>query len=101
MTIQVEYKNSQGTISNWRYDITHLAIIKHLAVAGMGYFPRLNKMMRIIGMYCHYYPFLLEFLRPRINNFDNYLLNDPTERSHFSTLIGKAIADFLAKRIDN
>jgi hypothetical protein len=28
-------------------------------------------------------------------------LSDPTEKSHFSNLAGKAIADFLSKRIDN
>lgn len=107
MNIQVEYRNlsGQGTKSN--YEMTFPAFIKHLAVSGMGYMPRLNKIFRGIGIFFSYYPFINEISHkfPFAYKFLPYnshypSLADPTERGHFSNLVGKAISDFLAKRID-
>jgi len=101
MNIEVEYKDSAGNISNRVYSLTQLAFVKHLAIAGQGYSPRLNKLLRTIGMLFHYSYY---FKRPTFN-IDRFSeppiqLSDPTEKGQFSNLTGKAIADFLSKRIN-
>jgi len=40
MNIQVEYKDTAGTITNQTHRLTRLAFAKHLAIAGQGYAPR-------------------------------------------------------------
>jgi hypothetical protein len=101
MNLSVEYKNASGTISNQTHKLTILALIKHLAIAGQGYAPKPQKFLRSIGMFLHYSYYL------EINAFkNNYfslppaILYDPTDVSQFSNIVGKAIADFLSKRID-
>ena len=101
MNIQVEYKNGAGTITNQTHRMTRLAFAKHLAIAGQGYAPRPQKLIRTIAMfflYCNY------IQRQAFNNnkFSEppIQLSDPTEKGQFSNLAGKAIADFLSKRID-
>jgi hypothetical protein len=102
MNIEVEYKNAAGTISSLPVILPRLAFVKHLAIAGQGYAPQLKKLMRTLGMFLHYsyyfqrYPFNIDrFSEPPIQ------LSDPTEKGQFSNLAGKAIADFLSKRIDS
>jgi hypothetical protein len=101
MNISVEYKDRTGVISNRTYNITRLAFAKHLAIAGQGYSPRPQKLLRTIGMFFHYSKYLQrqpfyndQFSQPPIE------LSDPTEKGQFSNLAGKAIADYLSKRID-
>lgn len=101
MNISVEYIDTAGAISNQTYSLTRLAFAKHLAIAGQGYAPRPQKIMRTLGMFLHYSYYLQR------NDFSNNrfsrpprILSDPTEQGQFSTLAGKAIADFLSKRID-
>lgn len=102
MNIAVEYKDTTGTISNQTYRITRLGFVKHLAIAGQGYAPKPQKLLRAIGMFFHYSYYL-----QRQDFYNNHfstpprILSDPTEQAQFSTLAGKAIADFLSKRIDN
>ncbi len=102
MNISVEYKDSTGTISNQAYSLTRLGLVKHLAIAGQGYAPRPQKFIRTIAMLIHYSYY---FQRQAFNN-DSFSeppieLSDPTEKGQFSNLVGKAIADFLSKRIDS
>lgn len=101
MNISVEYKDRAGVISNPTYNITRLVFAKHLAIAGQGYSPRPQKLLRTIGMFFHYSKYLQrrpfyndQFSEPPIE------LSDPTEKGQFSNLAGKAIADYLSKRID-
>jgi len=101
MNIQVEYKNNVGTVSSCLYFMTRLAFAKHLAVAGQGYAPSPKKLMRTIAMFLHYH-FYLQRQDFYSNKFSipPVQLYDPTEKGQFSNLAGKAIADFLSKRID-
>jgi len=102
MNIEVEHKDQNGNITNQTYFISRLAFIKHMAVAGMKYAPLPTKIMKIIGMFFQY-----NFYFQRSSFYNNKFsvppnkIYDPTEKGQFSNLVGKAIADFLAKRIDN
>jgi len=101
MNLTVEYKDTAGSISNQTYSLTRIAFAKHLAIAGQGYAPRLQKLIRTIAMFFHYSNYIQ---REAFNN-DRFSeppiqLSDPTEKGQFSNLAGKAITDFLSKRID-
>lgn len=101
MNITVEYKDTAGAISNQTHNLTRIAFAKHLAIDGQGYAPRPQKLIRTIAMFFHYSNYIQRqafnnnrFSEPPIQ------LSDPTEKGQFSNLAGKAIADFLSKRID-
>lgn len=100
MNLKVEYNNGIKS-QNRNYRMSKAAFIKHLGIAGQGYAPTIKKLNRILGMFLHYSPFM------KLHDFNKHhfsnpcpLFYDPTEKSHFSNLAGKAIADFLSKRID-
>lgn len=102
MNIDVEYVDQAGTIHNQTHRLTRLAFAKHLAIAGQGYAPKPQKLIRTVAMFLHYSSYMHRqgfrddrFSEPPIQ------LSDPTEKGQFSNLAGKAIADFLSKRIDN
>lgn len=101
MNISVHHVDTRGTTHNRTFRMTRLAFAKHLAIAGQGYAPKPQKILRTIGMFCHYSYYMQ---RQAFNNdrFSEPLpgLSDPTEKGQFSTVAGKAIADFLSKRID-
>lgn len=101
MNIEVEYSNNSN-IQYKRYEMSRAAFIKHFAIAGQGYAPKIKKLIRTFGIFLYYSPFmnLDDF---NINRFSNPCssIYDPTEKAHFSNLTGKAIADFLSKKIDN
>lgn len=102
MNISVHHIDPNGAIHNRSFKMTRLAFAKHLAIAGQGYAPKPQKILRTIGMFCHYSYYMQ---RQAFNNNDRFSepppgLSDPTEKGQFSTLAGKAIADFLSKRID-
>lgn len=101
MNISVEYKDTTGTTSNQSHRLTRLAFAKHLAIAGQGYAPRPQKLIRTIAMFFHYSFYLQRqaFYSDRFSE-PPVQLSDPTEKGQFSNLAGKAIADFLSKRID-
>ncbi|MDR3111282.1 MAG: hypothetical protein LBU65_16560, partial [Planctomycetaceae bacterium] len=92
----------QGRINLQEYQMTYSALIKHLAMAGFHYAPNIKKLMRIIGMLFHYSLYLrCDAINDGHFSIPPEILSDPTEKGQFSTLAGKAIADFLSKRIDN
>lgn len=103
MNIPVEYKDSAGTISNRTFNLTRLAFAKHMAIAGQGYAPRPQKLLRTIGVFFHYGYYIQshDFYNNNCFSEPPIQLSDPTEKGQFSNLVGKAIADFLSKRIDN
>lgn len=102
MNIKVEYKDPTGKITNQTISLTRLAFIKHLAIAGQGYAPRPQKLLRTIAMCFHYnYYFQKEAFYKNKFSTPPIKLSDPTEKGQFSNLAGKAIADFLSKKIDN
>lgn len=101
MNIQVEYVDTAGTITNQTHRLTRIAFAKHMAIAGQNYAPRPQKLIRTLGMFLHY----SSYLQRHALNSDRFSeppvhLSDPTEKGQFSNLAGKAIADFLSKRID-
>jgi hypothetical protein len=102
MNISVEYIDSTGAVFYPTYYMSRLALAKHLAIAGQGYAPRPQKLMRTLGMFFHYsyYTQKASFNNNRFSEPPTEL-SDPTEKGQFSNLTGKAIADFLSKRIDN
>jgi hypothetical protein len=101
MNIQVEHIDTHGTTHNRAFNLTRLAFAKHMAIAGNGYFLRPRNLMRTLGMFLHYSSYL-----QRQEFYNNHFsqpppkLSDPTEKSQFSNIAGRAIADFLSKRID-
>ena len=101
MNISVECKDTNGTISAQTHNLSQLAFAKHLAIAGQGYAPSPQKLMRTVAMFLHYSC----YMQRRAFNNDRFseppvALSDPTEKGQFSNLAGKAIADFLSKKID-
>jgi hypothetical protein len=100
MNLTVEYKDTAGTVFNQMYILRRLAFAKHFAIAGQAYAPRPQKLIRTLAMFFRYIYYLQrqafnngKFSEPPIQ------LSDPTEKGQFSNLAGKAIADFLSKRI--
>ena len=73
-----------------------LAFIKHFSFAGLGFVPWPQKWKRVIGSFFLYGPYMTSFCQGHF--IDPYY--DPTAKAQFSNLVGKAIADFLVKRID-
>ncbi len=101
MQLSVEHKDTYGAISNESYSLSRLAFAKHLAISGQGYAPSPKKFMRTISMFIHYSSYLqrTEFYNDKFSE-PPMQLSDPTEKGQFSNLAGKAIADFLSKKID-
>lgn len=102
MDIEVEYIDQAGTKSNRNIGMSRLAMIKHLAIAGQHFMPAPRKLARMIGRFAHYAYYLQrsDFMRNRFSE-PRPELSDPTEKAQFSNLAGKAIADFLSKRLSN
>ncbi|MHA8070180.1 hypothetical protein ACS6L2_12915 [Aquirufa ecclesiirivi] len=102
MNIPVDYIDTTGIRNELNFTISRLAFAKHLAIAGQGYAPKINKLIRTLGMVMHY-----SFYLQRDSFYNNHFseppikLSDPTEKGQFSNLAGKAIADYLSKRINN
>lgn len=101
MNITVEYINTAGITFNQNHRLSRLAFAKHFAIAGQGYAPRPQKLIRTISMFFHYSYYLQKQAFDN-NHFSSppVELSDPTEKGQFSNLAGKGIADFLSKRID-
>lgn len=101
MNIVVDHIDQAGTHSVRQVQMPRLAFAKHMAVAGQGHFPRPAKLFRTLGMFLHYSSYIRRDAF-RANRFSEPPLrfSDPTEKGHFSNIAGKAIADFLSKRID-
>ncbi|WP_339786821.1 hypothetical protein NSQ38_02575 [Paenibacillus sp. FSL R7-0313] len=101
MKIRVEYKDVNGQINNQIHILSRIAFAKHLGIAGQGYAPKPQKLIRTISMFLHYSSYIQRkaFYEDRFSE-PSIELSDPTEKGQFSNLAGKAIADFLSKRID-
>lgn len=101
MNLEVEYNNGIK-LENRNYRMSKAAFIKHLGIVGQRYAPSMKRLIRTFGMFLHYSPFmnLYDFNNNHFSN-PHPLTYDPTEKAHFSNLAGKAIADFLSKKIDN
>jgi len=96
MKLKVEYYDGQNT-TNHVFDLTYLQFIKHLAFAGMGVHTSTYNMFRFLGFWIEFFP----YWKTSANGFSlpEIVLRDPTELGQISNRIGKALADFLAKKI--
>lgn len=103
MNIPVEYLDPQGNIHNLNYQLTRLAFAKHMAMAGQGYILNPSKLIQAIAIMIQYSAYMQRRPFYQDNRFSEppMLFTDPTQKAQFSNLAGKAIADFLSKRIDN
>lgn len=102
MNILVDHIDQRGNHSNLTIPFTRLAFAKHLALAGQGYAPTPQKLWRTFGMFLHYANYMKrqDFYTNHRFSEPPIALSDPTEKGQFSNLAGKAIADFLSKRIN-
>ncbi|MFN3341366.1 MAG: hypothetical protein ACK40M_01640, partial [Flavobacteriales bacterium] len=102
MNIEVEHKDQSGNITQKNFNLSRLALVKHLAIAGMHYAPKPQKLLRAFGMFFHYGYYLQrnDFYSDKFSSLPAQI-SDPTEKGQFSTLVGRAIADYLSKKIDN
>lgn len=102
MQLAVKHRDASNNVTTKTFKLTRLAFAKHFAIAGLHYAPRPQKISRIIAMFFHYMPYLQrgEFYSDKFS-LPSKQFSDPTEQGQFSNLAGKAIADFLSKRIDN
>lgn len=102
MNIPVDYIDASGLNTSLDYTINRITFAKHLAIAGQGFAPRPSKLFRTLGMALHYSNYIQRnaFYNNRFSTPPD-ILSDPTEKGQFSNLAGKAIADYLSKRISN
>jgi hypothetical protein len=100
MDIEVEYIDQNRNLSNRTESINGFGLIKHLAIAGQGYLPSVKYYTRTVGLFLHYIEYL-KFQDISASHFSEPppVRRDPTEKGDFSTLAGKGIADFLAKKL--
>lgn len=100
MNINVEYKDRNGQVQNKTERISILAFVKHMALAGQGFIPSLRKFRRTIGMFLRFSDYL-DYNAFNLSYFSTppSSLSDPTEKAQFSNTVGRAIADYLAKKL--
>ncbi len=103
MNIEVEYIDQAGLIHNQTHRMSRLTFAKHMAFAGQGYRIKPSNLLRTLGMFFHYSRYIKkqEFYMNHCFSLPPKIFHDPTEQGQFSNIAGKAIADFLSKRIDN
>jgi hypothetical protein len=97
MKLKVEHLDDKGQFQNLEFNLSYLQFIKHLAFAGMGVDKFRYRLLRFSG-------FMLEFVeyfgsQPDKFTIPEVIFHDPTELGQISNRIGKALADFLAKKI--
>lgn len=100
MNITVHKKLNSSKIQTENIEFGWIQLLKHVAVAGSGYRPTISKLLRSLGFLFYYSDFLKQTDLKR-NKFSNPPdeLYDPTEKNAFSNIIGKAVGDYLAKKL--
>lgn len=96
MNINVSHLDAQGQLTQKAESLSHLAFAKHLAFSGVG-------LHRHPIHYLRFYSYYLEVFQFWSDNPNRFSLpapfnHDPTEKNMLSNRIGKALADFLAKK---
>lgn len=102
MKLEVEQLDRQQIIHQRDILMNRLAFAKHFVMAGQHHEPHIRKLLRILGVFLMYSNYL-----DRYSFYNEYRFSeppiefsDPTSKAQFSNLAGRAIADFLSKRID-
>lgn len=101
MRIDVEFIDQNKKLFNYTKHISLPAFLKHAALSGQGQmFGVLPTIARGLGAFMFYNRYIdFDFLNFRGFRTADLNLYDPTDQGAFSTIVGKAIADFLAKNI--
>lgn len=102
MRINLEYIDQQGVLHLQTPELSLAGFLKHAAITGQGDdFGLLPSLARGIGAFLLYGRYIDTHWWFGLNGFrqPDMRLLDPTEMGDFSTLVGKAIADHLAKRL--
>ena len=102
MKLKVEHLDRQQIIHQCNILMNRLAFAKHFAIAGQHYEPHISKLPKILGVFLMYSNYLDRYTFYKENRFSELPIefSDPTNKAQFSNLAGRAIADFLSKRID-
>lgn len=102
MIINVEHLDHYGNTNQLKLKLSYFALIKHLAVAGQGFQPSLRKDLKMLAMLYQFKDYLdhNSLRQSRFSKPPKYRY-DSTELRQFSNTVGKTIADFIAKRLDN
>lgn len=99
MWLSVEHKDGAGSVSHLHFNVSLPAFLKHAALAGQRHSTLFPTLTRGIGLLLYYQDYV-DVLWPRkFYGFNRPQFGDPTELGDFSTIVGKAFADFLAKRV--
>ena len=100
MNLEVDYIDQRNRRSNVSVKITYLQFLKSFVVAGQGRMPTVATWKEMFGSNITYGKYLrTRFFRDfsfKTAAGDRF---DPTAQGDFSTLVGKAFADILAKRL--
>jgi hypothetical protein len=101
MDIEVIHKDALGVSTNKSFNLSTLGLIKHFGLAGQSYGTTIRAIRRAIGAYFLYHDYFkrTDLINSRFSKPPAYFY-DPTDQGDFSTIAGRAIADFLARRID-
>jgi hypothetical protein len=101
MILEIERKDKKGNITNLQEKMPWLAYIKHMAISGQSFSPFINKLKKMLGMFFVYSDYLgLSSYRNSSFSKPAPPFYDQTTTAQFSNIAGKAIADFLAKKLD-
>ena len=101
MEIRVRQKDENGIITNSIHNLKFIQFIKHFGLAGQKYITTPGAIRRGMGLF-HFFEQYWNI--PNFNTATHFSLPqddvyDPTEVNHFSNIVGKAVADFLAREI--
>jgi hypothetical protein len=102
MQLQVIERDKLGNISNKKYDIGLARLLKHVGIAGQIRPLWAFSTLRGLGFLLYFHNYIdapiFSWKAPKFRR-DSLQLIDPTDISHFSNIIGRAIGDMLARRI--
>ena len=99
MELSVEIREHNGNINLKQFDINILTLIKHIGLVGNKNAEHLLINFKAIGFFQYFYRYLNSIFPIYHLHRPNDFFHDPTEMAQFSNIIGKGIADFLARRI--
>lgn len=96
----MEILGTNGQFEQKKISFSRLAFFKHMAMAGQGFMPSIQKYTRMVGVFFHY----IEYFLPHALSNSHLsepppVRQDPTEKGQVSNVVGKAIGDLLARRI--
>lgn len=103
MELLIDYRapGTNNTIER-RLEMPYLACLWHIAIAAQKYRPSIYKFTRTLGHFFIYSDYLQ---RGTYNNnrfsVPSHYFYDSTIKSQFSNIVGKGIADYLAKQLNN